>query len=223
MPNNIIVANNFKFNNFDLKKTFKALKNGYVNFNEILISNNANILRNINYFQILFNYLISIFVNNEHFIEYLYFCLEPCMNLFTYMDKIESPFVKHDFFYDLCYSFLYRKEFLININLINFLGFKKKLYMLRFLKRNKILFEEIEYKNHENKIWIVVSYFNFKKLIMFLNTKNSQSIKKYFIKLESLIYLYCDYQKKYDDDLNKFKHEIKIQELEDKINELRRR
>jgi hypothetical protein len=77
-------------------------------------------------------------------------------------------------------------------------------------------------KNSTNEIHVLISAFNFKRMVMRLNTEKGEQIRDYFLALELLVKYYCGYQTAFERRLNEFSKKI-IKEKDNKIEELSRK
>lgn len=116
-----------------------------------------------------------------------------------------------------------KRPIIITQNLLNWMGYKgrnvsdKQERFVRFLESLKISYTKIDYKhplaieyqciqkeiltipnnNIKKKRWICMDPRDFKKVIIRLNTKNSDIIRDYFLNLEEALFAYGEYTKNY--------------------------
>ncbi len=106
---------------------------------------------------------------------------------------------------------------------------------VRFLNRQNISYEELVHTDERCKLyvdiveeqrtmklnslakrkWVVMNSRDFKRAVMGLRTKRADAIKDYYVNLEELVQLYCDYDKRFD----VYKREAEINRRWDKIDE----
>lgn len=139
--------------------------------------------------------------------------------------------VRSGWFYDiwlpLCINFnkestpipQIRNKIIITSNILDWIGYTgkkeadKKKEFVKFLKRNDINFEQMEYtrdfldyepfaidvqksdpKYIAQKKWIIMNIRDFKKTVMRINTKNAENVREYYMNIEDVLFEYARHQ-----------------------------